>query len=65
LEVTREQLSVVLAQMEEGRATLRQAEELRALETDKWLAFYDAQHLLERARLDFLRQTGNLLAALR
>ena len=64
LEVTREQLSVALAQMEEGRATLRQVEELRAQESDKWLAFYDTQHLLERARLDLLRQTGNIIAAL-
>ncbi len=64
LEVTREQLSVALAQMEEGRASLRQVEEFRAMETDKWLAFYDAQHLLERARLDLLRQTGNIIAAL-
>ena len=64
LELTREQLSVALAQMEEGRASLRQIEELRALETDKWLAFYDAQHLMERARLDLLRQTGNIIAAL-
>ena len=64
LELTREQLSVALAQMEEGRASLRQIEELRAQETDKWLAFYDAQHMLERARLDLLRQTGDIIAAL-
>lgn len=65
LDVMREQLSVVLAQMEEGRTTLRQVEELRAAETEKWLAFYEAQHTLERARLDLLRQTGNILAAIR
>lgn len=64
LDVTREQLSVGLAQLEEGRATLRQIEELRAAETEKWLAFYDAQHVLERARLDLLRQTGTIVASI-
>jgi len=40
LEVAREQLSVYLAQMQEGRATLRQVEEARVAENDKWMAFY-------------------------
>jgi outer membrane protein len=64
LELTREQLSVVLAQMNEGRATLRQVEEARFSENEKWIAFYDAQFNTERARLDLLRQTGELRAAL-
>jgi len=65
LDVAREQLSVLLAQFEEGRATLRQVEEARTVETEKWLAFYDAQHKLERARIELLRQTGNLSAAIK
>jgi outer membrane protein TolC len=65
LDVAREQLSVLLAQFEEGRATLRQVEEARALETEKWLAFYDAQHAVERARVELLRHTGTLTAAIR
>lgn len=64
LEVTRERLGVVLAQWEEGRATLRQLEELRSVESEKWLALYDAQHAVDRARLDLLRQTGSIMAAL-
>jgi outer membrane protein TolC len=64
LEVTREQLSVLLAQMEEGRVGLRQVEELRSVETGKWLAFVDAQHLVEKTQLDVLKQTGTLIAAL-
>ena len=65
LEFTREQLSVTLAQSEEGRASFRQVEEVRAAETEKWLAYYDAVHALERARIDLVRVTGTILAALR
>jgi outer membrane protein len=64
LEFVREQLSVLLTQAEEGRASVRQVEELRATETEKWLVYYDALHNVERARLDLLRQTGTLIAAL-
>lgn len=64
LELAREQLSVLLAQMNEGRATLRQVEEARFGENEKWIAFYDAQFSTERARLELLRQTGELRAAL-
>jgi len=63
LDVAREQLSVDLAQMQEGRVLLRQVEEARVAESDKWMAFYDAQYGLERARLSTLRLTGGLMAA--
>jgi outer membrane protein TolC len=63
LDVAREQLSVDLAQMQEGRVLLRQVEEARVAESDKWMAFYDAQYGLERARLGVLRLTGGLVAA--
>jgi outer membrane protein len=62
LDVAREQLSVILAQMEEGRATLRQAEEARMTENDKWIGFYDAQYALEKARWSLLRLSGGLVA---
>ena len=65
LDFARSQLSVVLAQMNEGRASLRQVEEARFNENEKWIAFYDAQFNTERARLNVLRQTGELTAALR
>jgi outer membrane protein len=64
LEVAREQLNVDLAQMQEGRLTLRQVEEARILESDKWIAFYDAQYALEKARWGVLRLTGGLTGAL-
>jgi outer membrane protein len=65
LDVVRDQLSIVLAQLGEGRASLRQVEEARMAENDKWFAFYDAEYATQRARWDVLRQTGALVAALR
>ena len=64
LDVAREELSVTLSQMREGRASFRQVEELRVVENDKWIAFYDAQYTSERARWNLLRLTGNLMASL-
>jgi outer membrane protein len=64
LDLARSQLSVVLAQMDEGRATLSQVEEARFAEDEKWIAFYDAQFTVEKARLTVLRETGDLRAAL-
>jgi outer membrane protein len=65
LEVARDQVSINLALMQEGRASLSQVEESRAVEDNKWIAFYDAEYLLEKARWNLARQTGDLLAALR
>ena len=64
LDVAREQLSVNLAQMQEGRVLLRQVEESRVIENDKWIAFYDAQYNIERARWNVLRLTGELTEAI-
>lgn len=65
LDLAREQLSVSLALMSEGRAPLSQVEESRFTESEKWAAFIDAQYASQRARLNLLRQTGDLVAALR
>jgi outer membrane protein TolC len=64
LDVAREQLSVTLAQMQEGRLTLREVEQARVLENQKWIAFYDAQYAVEKARWNVLRLAGNLVPAL-
>jgi outer membrane protein TolC len=63
LDVAREQLSVDLAKIEEGRVPLGQVEEARVAESDRWIAFYDAQYGLEKARWSVLRLTGGLVAA--
>ncbi|MDX2149475.1 MAG: TolC family protein [Bryobacteraceae bacterium] len=65
LDLSREQLSVLLAQLEEGRATQRQIEEARFVENERWIAFHDALRTVEQARLAVLRQRGDILAALR
>lgn len=64
LELAREQLSILLAQMQEGRAALRQVEEARVAETSRWIEFYDAEYTLQRAQYNLLHHTGDLLAAL-
>jgi outer membrane protein TolC len=64
LEVAREQLNVNLAQMQEGRLTLSQVAPARVAENEKWIAFYDSQYAVEKARWNVLRLTGALLAAL-
>jgi outer membrane protein len=65
LDYARDQVSVLLSQLNEGRATQQQVDDARLTEQEKWIAFYDAQHVVEAARLDLLRATGTLLAALR
>jgi outer membrane protein len=64
LDVAREQVSVLLAQMQEGRAPLSRVEEARAAEAEKWIAYYDADATFEKARLNVLNLTGDLLAAI-
>jgi outer membrane protein len=64
LDYSRDQVSLFLAQLGEGRATQQQVDDARLTEQEKWIAFYDAQHLVESARLDLLRETGTLRAAL-
>jgi outer membrane protein TolC len=61
LEVAREQVNVGLAQFQEGRQTMRQVDEARLVENEKWIAFYDAQYDLEKARWNVLRLNGGLL----
>ena len=65
LEVVREQLSVDLAQFQEGRLGMPQVEQARLSENDKWIAFYDAQYALEKARWNVLRLTGALADSVR
>jgi outer membrane protein TolC len=65
LDVQREQVGVLLSQMEEGRASLRQLEEARFQEQERWLAYYEARTELERSQYALLRETAALVAALR
>jgi outer membrane protein TolC len=64
LDVARQQTTVFLAQLEEGRIGASQVEQARFEENEKWIEFFDAQYALEKARYALLRQTGDLVAAL-
>jgi outer membrane protein len=64
LELARDDLSVLISQMTEGRVLLSRVEQARVAENDRWLAWYAADTNLERARLALLRDTGTLVAAL-
>lgn len=65
LDLSRETVSLLLSQMDEGRATLRQVEEARLVENEKWRLYVDTQFSVERARLAILKEAGTLIAALR
>lgn len=65
LDISREELGIFLAQMDEGRLPLARVEAARANENEKWLVYYEAQHAAEIAKLNVLKQTGTLEAALR
>ncbi len=65
LDVAREQLSVQLARLEQGRVTLKHVEETRLAEQEKWMVWFNSLAELERARYALLEKTGGLLAALK
>lgn len=65
LEVSREELNLLLTQLEEGRVTRQAVEMARMSEQEKWLAFSQAQHTVEKSKLSLMKQTGTLQAALR
>jgi len=65
LDYAREQVSVLLAQSSEGRVARQRVDDARLNEQEKWIAYYESDHAVEKARLNLLRGTGTLLASLR
>ena len=63
LDLAREELTVLLAQNQEGRTAMSAVEKARLDESDRWLAFYDAETQVTRAKLAILRQIGTLVAS--
>jgi hypothetical protein len=55
----------MLAQSDEGRATMAQVEAARAKEQEEWIRYYDAQRVVELARLNVRKATGTILAGVR
>jgi outer membrane protein TolC len=64
LDLAREQLTVLLAQNQEGRTPLEEVERARLDESEKWINFYDADTQVTRAQLAILRDMGTLVASL-
>lgn len=60
LQLAQEQLQDAQVKFDQGRATLRDLEQARVLENEKWLAFLDANLSREKAQLDLLQATGQL-----
>ncbi len=65
LDLALEQVKVTLAQLDEGRVPPSAVEQARALEQEKWMVYYAAQHAVEVAKLNVLRDSGTLLAAVK
>ncbi|MBL8212335.1 MAG: TolC family protein [Bryobacterales bacterium] len=64
LEIARDQVNILLALLEEGRATLRQLEDARFAEQERWIVWHDAQTAVEKAKIRLLSATGQLRTAL-
>jgi outer membrane protein len=65
LDMAREELTVLLARNGEGQVPMSRVEQARLEEGDRWIALYEAESQVIRAKLAILRQTGTLLAVLR
>lgn len=64
LDLARDDLSVLIAQLAEGRTPMSRVEQARVNENDRWLLLYNAEANVERARLAVLKETGTLVATL-
>jgi outer membrane protein TolC len=65
LDLAREELTVLLAKQGEGQVPLSRVEQARLEEGNRWIALYEAETQVTRAKLAILRETGTLLAVLR
>jgi outer membrane protein TolC len=65
LDLAREELTVLIAQQGEGQVPMSRVEQARLEEGNRWIAFYEAETQVTRAKLAILRETGTLLAVLR
>jgi outer membrane protein len=60
LKLAQETVELMHAKLDQGRATLRDIEEVRLDENDKWVAFLDADFARQRSQLTLLQATGQL-----
>jgi outer membrane protein TolC len=60
LQLTQQNLTVLQSQFAEGRINLREVEKARLDESDKWMAYLDANFQRQQAQLDLLQTAGQL-----
>jgi outer membrane protein TolC len=60
LKLAQETLQLTQAKFDQGRATLRDIEQARLDESDKWVAFLDADFARQQGQLTLLQATGQL-----
>jgi outer membrane protein TolC len=64
LQLAQQNLAVLQSQFGEGKASLRDVERARLEESEKWMAFLDANFQRQQAQLELLRIAGQLEKAL-
>jgi outer membrane protein TolC len=60
LQLAQQNLTVLQSQFGEGRINVREVEKARLDESDKWMAYLDANFLRQQAQLDLLQTAGQL-----
>jgi outer membrane protein TolC len=60
LKLAQQTMELSQAKFEQGNLTLRDIEQSRLDESDKWVAFLDADFALQQAQLGLLQATGQL-----
>jgi outer membrane protein TolC len=60
LQLAQQNLTVLQSQFAEGRINLREVEKARLEESDKWMAYLDANFQRQQAQLDLLQTAGQL-----
>ena len=60
LQLTQQNVAVLQSQFGEGRVNLREVEKARLDESDKWMAYLDANFQRQQAQLDLLQSAGQL-----
>ena len=60
LKLSQESLQLIQAKFDQGRANLRDIENARLDESDKWVAFLDADFARQQGQLTLLQATGQL-----
>jgi outer membrane protein TolC len=60
LQLTQQNVAVLQSQFGEGKVNLREVEKARLEESDKWMAYLDANFQRQQAQLDLLQSAGQL-----